>query len=56
MPVANAPKQPGPPLTIRLGVNERLIIAAAADERREPLSAFVRRVALEVACQELVTP
>lgn len=39
--------------TMRLGVPERAVIAAAAAQRREPVSAFIRRTALAAARREL---
>jgi uncharacterized protein (DUF1778 family) len=42
-----------PVYTIRLGTPERRIIAAAAAQRGEALSAYLRRTALEAARKEL---
>lgn len=47
---------PGPPrstFALRLGDNERRVVEAAAAQRGEPLSAYIRRTALEAARREL---
>ena len=49
---------PGPPrevYTLRIGDDERRVVAAAAAQRGEPLSAFIRRAALDRARRELAT-
>lgn len=47
------PGTPRPTYAMRLGDDERRVIEAAAAQRREPLSAYIRRVALERARREL---
>jgi uncharacterized protein (DUF1778 family) len=47
---------PGPArqtYAMRLAEDERRVVAAAAAQRGEPLSAYIRRVALETARREL---
>lgn len=44
-----------PVYTMRLGTAERRIIEAAAAQQGEPLSAYIRQVALECARRELAT-
>jgi uncharacterized protein (DUF1778 family) len=40
---------------MRIGQDERRIVEAAAAHRGEPLSTYIRRVALEAARRELAT-
>lgn len=49
----HAPGTPRPTYAMRLGHNERRVVEAAAAQRDEPLSAYIRRVALEAARREL---
>lgn len=44
---------PRPTYAMRLGDDERKVIEAAAAQRGEPLSAYIRRVALARARREL---
>ena len=44
---------PRPTYAMRLGDDERRLIAAAAAQSREPMSAWIRRVALERARRDL---
>lgn len=44
---------PRPTYAMRLGDDERRVISAAAAQRGEALSAYIRRVALETARREL---
>ena len=55
MSEANAPKAPRPVFRVRIGLSERLIIAAAAAKRCEPVSTYVRRTTLAVAREEIAT-
>lgn len=44
---------PRPTFALRLGEDERRILEAAAHQRGEPLSAYIRRSALEKARSEI---
>jgi len=48
-----SPEAARPVYTMRLGDDERLMLAAAAARRNEALSAYIRRVALQAARQDL---
>lgn len=50
------PGAPRSTYAIRLGACERRIIQAGAAQRGEPLSVYIRRVALESARRDLATP
>lgn len=47
------PGTPRPTYAMRLGEDERRVISAAAAQKGEALSAYIRRVALETARREL---
>lgn len=47
------PAPPRPTYAMRLGDDERLKIEAAAAQKGEALSAYIRRAALEAARQDL---
>lgn len=46
---------PRPTYAMRLGDDERRVVEAAAAQQGEPLSSYIRRVALERARRELST-
>lgn len=47
------PDPPRPTFAMRLGDDERRVIAAAAAQRTEAVSAYIRRVALKAARKDL---
>ncbi len=47
------PGKPRPTYAMRLGDDERRVVEAAAAQRGEPLSSYIRRVALDRARREL---
>jgi uncharacterized protein (DUF1778 family) len=47
------PGEPRPTYAMRLGEDERRVIAAAAAQAGRPLSAYIRREALRAARREL---
>ena len=49
----HTPGLPRPTYAMRLGDDERRVVEAAAAQRGEALSAYIRRVALEGARREL---
>jgi len=49
----HSPGRPRPTYAMRLGDDERRVVEAAAAQRGEPLSAYIRRAALERARREL---
>jgi uncharacterized protein (DUF1778 family) len=49
----HSPGQARPPYTMRIGDDERRIVAAAAALRGEALAAYIRRVALLAARRDL---
>ena len=54
--MARRDQTPGPPratFSFRIGDDERRVVAAAAAQRGEALSAYIRRTALETARKEL---